>query len=107
MDYRIITPDSEEWPSGINDLPDAPSQLYVAGKPLPREDGVAIVGSRAASQYGLRVAADFAAELAERGKGWRWESTERRTVVASLVAVTRSLFFPAGSTPPIPSRTLG
>jgi DNA processing protein len=57
-----------DLPAGLRALVDPPPVLYVAGDLLPR-DGVAIamVGSRAATRYGLHVAAILARDLAGRG----------------------------------------
>lgn len=55
-----------DYPPGIAALPDAPIVLWRKGEPCP-EPRVAIVGSRAASAYGLRTAERLAGGLAERG----------------------------------------
>ncbi|MGD2062345.1 MAG: DNA-processing protein DprA [Nitrospirota bacterium] len=57
-----------DLPAGVRALADPPPVLYVAGDLLPR-DGVAIavVGSRAATRYGLHVATALARDLAGRG----------------------------------------
>jgi DNA processing protein len=57
-----------DLPAGVRALTDPPPVLYVAGELLPR-DGVAmaIVGSRAATHYGLHVATALARDLAGRG----------------------------------------
>lgn len=73
---RFVTPDAAEWPEQLDaltwcepvqDMLGAPLGLWVAGD-LPLADAmrssVAIVGSRAATAYGERVASDWAAELA-------------------------------------------
>lgn len=54
------------FPPGLADLPDAPLALFVRGI-LPAEPGVAIVGSRAASSYGLRIAETFGRAVARAG----------------------------------------
>jgi DNA processing protein len=60
-----------DWPSQLDDLgPGRPYALWVRGSEPLRPAllrSAAIVGSRSASAYGLRVAADLGAELAERG----------------------------------------
>jgi len=57
-----------DLPAGVRALTDPPPVLYVHGG-LRSEDGVAIavVGSRAATQYGLHVATALARDLAGRG----------------------------------------
>lgn len=57
----------EEFPSGLRDLPDAPDLLFVRGAPLPTQTGVAIVGTRAATAYGLAVAERFGRAVANAG----------------------------------------
>jgi DNA processing protein len=79
-DGRLVTPDDEEWPrlafaafagKAIREKPQGrvPLVLWVIG--TCRLDEVtrrsaAIIGTRAATSYGEHVAADLAAELAER-----------------------------------------
>lgn len=76
LGLRFVIPGDPEWPSGLDDLrvPEpgrldpglggVPLGLWLRG-PLNLQDaaGVALVGSRAASSYGERVAADLAADL--------------------------------------------
>src|SRR5262249_53722335 len=82
---RAGTPEDEEWPRPIDDLvhisranggragardADPPHWLWVRGDIALDEAfdrSVAIVGARAASNYGTYVAADMAHALAERG----------------------------------------
>jgi DNA processing protein len=57
-----------DLPAGIRALTDPPPVLYVAGDLLPRDGvAVAVVGSRAATRYGLHVATVLARDLAGRG----------------------------------------
>lgn len=70
---RLVCPGDEEWPYGLDDLVSRDADclgLWVRG-PLSLRDAceraVAIVGTRAATDYGLMVAADLGAGLAERG----------------------------------------
>jgi DNA processing protein len=69
---RLVCPGEAEWPTQLDDLGDArPHALWLRGPGDLRFGclrSVAIVGARAASSYGTRVAADMAAELA--GRGW-------------------------------------
>jgi DNA processing protein len=55
------------YPARLAQLADPPLVLYVRGTLPEDEPGVALVGARRASQYGLRVAADLAKGLAEVG----------------------------------------
>jgi DNA processing protein len=65
---RLVVEFADDYPSGLLDLPDAPRVLCVRGSALPaRERTVAIVGSRAASPYGLMHAARLASDLARLG----------------------------------------
>ncbi|MFB4316769.1 DNA-processing protein DprA [Actinomadura sp. 21ATH] len=71
LGIRLVCPGEPEWPTTLDDLgPSRPYALWLRGPADLRNcclRSVAVVGSRAASPYGLRVAADLAAELAERG----------------------------------------
>ena len=58
------------WPSSVDDLPDPPVALWVRGTFEPRPlllDSVAIVGARAATPYGERIALSLAHTLAGTG----------------------------------------
>jgi DNA processing protein len=73
LGMRLICPGDEEWPAGLDDLAANDADclgLWVRG-PM-RLDGacrqaVAVVGTRAATEYGEQVAADLGLGLAERG----------------------------------------
>jgi len=64
---RIVLGDAR-YPENLREITVPPEQLYVRGS-FAAEDalGVAIVGSRAATSYGLAVAERLAADLAARG----------------------------------------
>ena len=68
---RRVIPSDEEWPSQLGMLEVPPSQLFIESSEsdlsVLTTKSIAIVGSRNATPYGLRVAADFAAVLAEAG----------------------------------------
>jgi DNA processing protein len=67
---RVLVPGDDEWPSGLDALREPPYCLFVRGRPDLAgivERSVSVVGSRAATEYGLRVAADIAEGLATRG----------------------------------------
>lgn len=69
-DARFVIPGDLEWPQQLGDLQAPPVGLYVRGEADLRMlslSSIAIVGSRAASPYGVRVASDVAADLCERG----------------------------------------
>ena len=64
---QFVTPEDEQWPSKLNDLSAMPIGLVVRGSVdclhLP---SLAIVGTRNPTNYGVRVAGDFAAGFADR-----------------------------------------
>ena len=67
---RLVCPEDEDWPSGVDDLDTSPICLWVRGPAdlsvLARRS-VAVVGARSCTSYGDLVAADFGAGLADRG----------------------------------------
>jgi DNA processing protein len=68
---RLICPGDPEWPSQLDALgPKAPYGLWLRGPVDLRYRclrSVAVVGARAATDYGCRTASDLAAELVDRG----------------------------------------
>lgn len=67
---RYLIPGDGEWPTQLAALgPAAPWGLFVVGAELrvAAVRSVAVVGARAATQYGLHVASDLATDLAARG----------------------------------------
>ena len=67
---RVVVPGDPGWPVGLDRLTQRPYCLFVRGAAdlgALVERSVAVVGSRAATDYGLRVAADLAEGLASRG----------------------------------------
>jgi DNA processing protein len=65
---KIIPFTDPLYPAGSKQLPDAPLLLYSKGDLLPQdEESVSIVGTRAASPYGLLMAEQFAKEIAAYG----------------------------------------
>lgn len=67
----VLLPDDPRWPAGLDDLGDAaPLCLYVLGSPAMARltaRAVAVVGSRASTDYGTGVTRDLCVGLAERG----------------------------------------
>ncbi len=65
---RVLAREDPRYPGGLRALRDPPAHLYVRGA-LPGETviAVAIVGSRAATPYGVAVARRLAADLARLG----------------------------------------
>ncbi len=70
--YRLVCPGAPEWPSQLDDLGDGrPVVLWLRGAADMRFSclrSVSVVGARAATAYGMHVAAEFSADLA--GRGW-------------------------------------
>ncbi|MFI8877710.1 DNA-processing protein DprA [Streptomyces sp. NPDC055243] len=68
---RFVCPGEAEWPVQLDDLGDGrPVGLWVRGQPSLRMwalRSVAVVGSRACTEYGAHMAAGLGAGLAERG----------------------------------------
>ncbi|GIL36004.1 DNA-processing protein DprA [Phycicoccus sp. DTK01] len=68
---RVLVPGDPEWPTALDRLSSPPYCLYVRGSAdvaALTERSVAVVGSRTATAYGLRVAAELGEGLA--GRGW-------------------------------------
>jgi len=65
---EIIKKSSRDYPKILKEIHNAPKQLYVRGN-LPKDHSLnfAIVGTRAASEYGRTLAFKIAKELAELG----------------------------------------
>ncbi|MDN5634584.1 MAG: DNA-processing protein DprA [Brevibacterium sp.] len=68
---RLVIPGDGEWPAALTDLgPAAPLGLWVRGEArlnAALQSAVAIVGARAASNYGTKCASDLAWDLAAKG----------------------------------------
>jgi DNA processing protein len=67
---RLLIPGDEEWPTGLSDLAAPPVCLWVLGRGHLADAAsrsVAVVGARAATGYGVHVAKELGAGLAERG----------------------------------------
>ena len=58
--------DDEGYPADLRQIHDPPARLFVQGR-LPDQEMIAIVGSRRATPYGLRVAYRLAADLSQCG----------------------------------------
>jgi DNA processing protein len=64
----VLTPADAAYPPLLSTSPDAPPAIYVRGAfPPPDRPHVAIVGTRAATPYGLRVARTLAEDLSREG----------------------------------------
>lgn len=68
LGIRMVVQGRPGYPKLLAAIPDPPPVLFVRGEILPQDDvAVAIVGSRAASQQGLRFTHRLARELAAAG----------------------------------------
>lgn len=71
---KIIYPGHQLYPESLSgfmehDIPDVPPILFCKGQlPLLKAESVSIVGSRSASDEGMKIARRFAADLALQGK---------------------------------------
>jgi DNA processing protein len=67
---RIVTYNDPEYPAPLRDIHDPPMIIYMKGADIPQNKiFIAIVGSRNATHYGLKVAEEFGQGLARRGIG--------------------------------------
>ncbi len=65
---HVTTPVDPDYPGSLLQSTDPPAALYIKGSlPPPDQPTVAIVGTRVASPYGLRIARRFAEDLARAG----------------------------------------
>lgn len=64
---RIVTLLDADYPRPLLEIPDPPPYLYVKGSLTGLEPGVAVVGSRRASSYGLLATRRLAGDLAAHG----------------------------------------
>ena len=69
MGVRMVTLQDEDYPAALRRMADPPVVLYVRGAWQESDGtrGVAIVGTRRATPYGVTVARKFARELADAG----------------------------------------
>src|SRR3990170_7327730 len=65
---RVLTVNSPEYPTLLQEIPSPPAALFITGKNLKDfSPAIAIVGSRRASTYGKALAEEFASKLSEAG----------------------------------------
>lgn len=70
LGLRLIVPDDDEWPVGVEDLEQPPWCLWVRGPVGLDEIGdraVSVVGARASTSYGDEVTMSLCHDLASRG----------------------------------------
>ncbi len=63
----VLHPDDERFPEQLKGIPHPPKALYVVGDPAALEMGLAVVGARKATPYGIGCAKRFASAAARRG----------------------------------------
>lgn len=62
-----LTWDDASFPAALARIPDPPKRLYVVGDTAALQEGLAVVGARKATPYGIGCATRFAQAAAERG----------------------------------------
>lgn len=63
----VLDGKSALFPPALANIPRPPKRLYIIGDPLALEEGLAVIGARKATPYGLGCARKFAGEAARRG----------------------------------------
>ena len=63
----VLRPDDPLFPQALRVIPRPPKALYVLGNPHALQEGLAVVGARKATPYGLGLARRFSRMAAERG----------------------------------------
>lgn len=67
-DIQILNPNSKQYPIRLNEIYDPPSILFAQGDIIPADNvAIAIVGSRHATNYGIKTAERLARGLAMAG----------------------------------------
>jgi DNA processing protein len=69
LGVRLVRRGDGDYPASLLDLPDPPPALFVRGTLPEKARAVAVVGSRAATPYGVEQATRLAADLADLGFG--------------------------------------
>ena len=64
---HVLECGKEGFPPALVELADAPETLYVIGDPEALQEGLAVIGARRATPYGIECAKAFAGMAAERG----------------------------------------
>ena len=63
----VLLPDDPRFPDALRVIPRPPKRLYVLGDPEALAEGLAVVGARKATPYGIGAAKRFAGLAAQRG----------------------------------------
>ena len=66
--YRVIPLTDPDYPPLLKQIPDPPPFLYIHGRLPDTRQGISVVGSRNATEYGLRTTRRLCQDLA--GLGW-------------------------------------
>lgn len=64
---HVLTQEDEMYPEALREIPRPPKTLYGIGNPQAMQPGLAIVGARRATPYGIGAAKRFGGIAAERG----------------------------------------
>lgn len=64
---HVLLLEDKVFPEALRRIDRPPSKLYVIGNPCALSEGLAVVGARRATPYGISCAHRFAARAAERG----------------------------------------
>lgn len=68
MQIEEISINSEKYPKKLKKIYNPPSKLYIIGnKEIINQKGIAIVGSRKATNYGKKVTLEIAKKLSQKG----------------------------------------
>ena len=68
MKIHEIKITDKEYPEQLKNIYDPPLKIYVLGnQELLKQKSIAIVGTRKATEYGKKVAFEFARNLSEKG----------------------------------------
>lgn len=105
---QFLTSESSNWPHPLNDLVAPPIGLVFKGA-LPKCNAVAIVGTRNPTQYGARIASEFASGFSDRaldvisGGAYGIDTHAHRGAIAAegrttaILASGISVRYPAGN----------
>ncbi len=69
LGISVVFFEDPEYPEALRHIKDPPAFLYVKGRLLGSRATVALVGSRKATPYGLKIAFEWGRKLAEAGLG--------------------------------------
>lgn len=68
LPYKVVFPESSLYPANLKRIDGHPKRLYIAGEVIDKDRrAIAIIGSRRMTDYGKKVAWEFAYYLAGKG----------------------------------------